>query len=102
MQGNLPRRNARLEPGGQQIKPAQFPMQEESIGRRRVPEVTIHPEHHAGIANACREVGVAEVVKPGMTERLAGKRENIQYLLALMVLDVLLEIADVPGGPVHA
>ena len=64
VQGNLLSRDARLEFGCQQIQATQLAVQKEGIGRRRVPKIAIHAKHHAGIANACCEVGVAEIVKP--------------------------------------
>jgi len=72
-----------LESGGQQVEAAELAMQEDGIGRRAVPEVALHAERQAGVADADGEVGIAEIVRAGMAQRLAGDNENVEDDLAL-------------------
>ena len=69
-------------------------MQQECGRRRRVPEVAVATENHADVANTGRQVRVAEIVRASLAQRFAGERENIEYGLPLVFLNLGLEIAD--------
>ena len=69
-------------------------MEEERVGRRRVPEIALHAQLEPGVAQAQRQVAGAEVVGAGVAQRLAGGGEEVDHGVALGGVDVLLEIAD--------
>lgn len=76
-----------LEPHRQQIEAAEFAVQEYGIRGRRMQEIPLSAQRHAGIADARRQVRSSEVVCPAMTHGFAGERENFQHCLALPVVN---------------
>ena len=72
-------------------------MQEEGIGRRRMAEIALAPERHAGLADTRGEVGTSEVEGAVVTQRLAGGHEQVDQAGAVPRRQVTLEITDAQG-----